>query len=102
MIACTWPAASVRLMPRRISRPPPRTWRLSTRRIGLSNAALQRNAQKLLCFDGEFHRQLLEHFLAEAIDDQAHRVFGRNAALSAIKDLVLADLRRRRLVLDLR
>ena len=61
MIACTWPASIERLMPRRISRPPPRTCRFSTLRSGLANAALQRDAQQLLRLDREFHRQLPEH-----------------------------------------
>ena len=58
-------------------------------------------AEKLLRFHGELHRQLAEDFLAEAVDDHVDRVFRRDAALAAVENLVLADLRRRRLVLDL-
>src|SRR5207245_2174383 len=43
-----------------------------------------------------------EDLLAEAVDDHRHGVFGGQAALAAIEDLVLADLRGRSLVLDLR
>ena len=54
-----------------------------------------------LRFDGEFHRQLAEDFLAEAADDHVDRVFLGDAARLAVENLVLADLRRRRFVLDL-
>ena len=39
--------------------------------------------------------------LAEPVDDHPHGIFGREAALVAVKDSVLANLRRRSLVLDL-
>src|SRR5262245_18570362 len=102
MIACTWPAAISRSMPRRIWRPPPRTCRFSIASNGLSNAALQRDAQQLLRLDRELHRQLPEHFAAEPADDHVHGVLGREPALAAVKDLVFADLRRRRFVLHAR
>src|SRR5919109_5390085 len=102
MIACTWPRSIDRSTPRRISRPPPRTCRFSTTRSRLSNAALQADAQELLRLDGEFHRQVPEHFPAEAAHDQIHRILGRQPALPAIEDLVLADFRCRRFVLDAR
>src|SRR5262249_55067997 len=50
----------------------------------------------------EFHRQFAEDLLAESVDDHRDRVFRRNAALIEIEDLLLADLRCRSLVLDLR
>ena len=53
-------------------------------------------------FDGEFHRQLAEDFFAEAVDDHRNRVFGRDAALIAVENLVLADFRGAGFVLDLR
>src|SRR5579885_2231103 len=88
MMACTCPASIDRSMPRRISRPPPRTCRFSTTRIALANAALQADAEELLRLDGEFHRQVLEHLLAEAADDHVDGVLGRETALPAVEDLV--------------
>ena len=41
------------------------------------------------------------NFLAKPIDDHPHGIFGRETALVAVKDLVLANLRRRGLVFDL-
>ena len=51
--------------------------------------------------DRELHRQLLEHLAAEAVDDHGHRVLFGDPPLAAVEQLVLADLRRRRLVFDL-
>src|SRR5439155_18495429 len=70
--------------------------------LRLAHAAFERDAQQLLRFDGEFHRQLAEDFFAEAADDQVDGIFGRQPPLAAIKDLVLADFRRGSLVLHLR
>jgi hypothetical protein len=42
----------------------------------------------------------MEDFLAEAADDHVDRVLGRESALAAVEELVLANLRRGRLVLD--
>ena len=94
-------------MPRRIVLSPDAAWRslISSMRMSSSfsrTAAFEADAEQLLRLDRELHRQLLEDFLAEAVDDHVHRVLGRDAALLAVEDLVLADLRRRGLVLDLR
>src|SRR6266705_1124277 len=106
MIACTSPSFTARSTPRRISRPSTLAWRflissntLSVIRSPLSDAAFEADPQQALSLNREFHRQLLEDFLAEAVDDHRHRVFGRQAPLLRIEDLVLADLRRGRLVL---
>ena len=72
------------------------------RRVDYPTDAFEADAEQLLRLDRELHRQLAEHFLAEAVDDHVDGVLGRDAALLAVEDLVLADLRRRRLVLDLR
>ena len=56
--------------------------------------------KQVLRFDRELHRQLLEHRLAEAVDDHVHRVLLRDPAAAAIEELVVGDLRGRRLVLD--
>ena len=68
----------------------------------LTDAAFEANGEKLLRLDRELHRQLLQHLFAKTIDDERQRVFPREAALVAIEYLVVADLRRRRLVLDAR
>src|SRR6185369_784943 len=65
------------------------------------HAAFEVDSEQLLRLDGEFHRQLAEDLLAEAAHDHRHRVFARDAALPGVKELVLTDLRGRRLVLDL-
>src|SRR6202040_3029085 len=127
MIACTSPALTERSIPRKISRPSvsracrslissistlfhqiyPRDRSTSgllflqgKYRTPSSDAAFEAHGEQLLRFDREFHRQLFQHFLAEAVDDQRHGVLGAEPALPAIEQLILADLRRRRLVLD--
>src|SRR5271155_3758510 len=67
-----------------------------------SDTPFQTYSHKLLRLDRELHRQLLQHFLAEAVDDQRHGLFGWNAARGAIEKLVVGDLRRRRFVFDAR
>src|SRR4051794_33173320 len=57
-----------------------------------SHTTFERNPQQLLRFQRELHRQLLEHFLAEAADDHAHRLLRAESALLEIEDLILADL----------
>src|SRR5580704_18807299 len=127
MIACTSPALTERSIPRRISRPSvsracrslissittlfrqiyPRDRSTSgllflqgKYRTPSTDAALEAHGEELLRFDRKFHRQLFQDFLAEAVDDQRHRILGAQAALTAIEQLVLADLRGRRFVLD--
>src|ERR1700687_3536875 len=63
-------------------------------------ASFQCDAEQLLRFDCEFHRQLLEYFAAEPAHDHRHRVLRAHPALLAGDDLVLADLGRRRCVLE--
>src|SRR5688572_31468154 len=88
-------------MPRRMSFVPPRTCRFVISSM-LSDRPFQADAQQLLRFDGELHRKLPEHVLAETVDDDVDSVLGREAALTEIENLVLADFRRGRFVLDLR
>src|SRR6476661_9055327 len=113
MMACTSPGATVSEMPRRISRSPAFAYRSfisSTKRsscdsrgaVESTDAALERDAEELLRLERELHRELLEYVLAESGDDHRHRVLSRDAALREIEDLILADLRRRRLVLQRR
>src|SRR5689334_16018321 len=94
MIAWTSPARSVRSTPFKISFPATATRRpfTSSKLFPLANASLQADPEQPGGFDRELHRQLLEHFLAEAVDDHRHRVFGRQTALALIEDLVFADL----------
>src|SRR5437879_12167139 len=70
--------------------------------LKLSDTSFEAHAQQLLRFHREFHRQFLEDFLAETVDDHVHGVLRRDAALVAVENLVLANLRRGRLVLDAR
>ena len=70
--------------------------------MSLAHRAFQRDADQLLRFDGELHRQLLDDVLDEAVDDQRDRLFFGDAALHDVELLVLGNLRRRRLVLELR
>src|SRR6185312_6589270 len=58
--------------------------------------------EQVLRLDGELHRQFLEDGLAEAAHDHVHRILLGDAALQAVEELVLADLRGARLVLDRR
>ena len=103
MMACTSPAFTVRSMPFRISRSPTVACRFLISSSGmyvLTNASFETDTEQLLRLDGELHREFLEDFLAEAVDDHRDRVFGGDAALPAVENLVLADLRGGRLVLD--
>src|SRR5574340_1022116 len=109
MIACTPPVFTTRSMPRRIGLSSTRASRPRISSNGcmlppafLTDAAFEAHTEELLRLDRELHRQLLEHFLAESADDHRHRVLGGEAALAAVEKLLLADARRRRLVLDLR
>src|ERR1700730_8356228 len=65
-----------------------------------SDASLQVDGEQLLRLDGELHRQLAEDFLTEAVDDHADRILARRAAMPGVEDLVLAELRCGRFVLD--
>src|SRR5688572_13997607 len=90
-------------MPRRMSLPSALTCRfLTSSMMYLTYRTFERHREQLLRFHRELHRQFPEHFLAEAADDHVHRVLGADAALAAVENLVLADLRRRRFVLHLR
>src|SRR5919199_946585 len=68
----------------------------------LSHTVLELQSEQALRLDGELHRQLAEDVLAEAVDDQGDGVLLRDAALLEVEELLLADARGRRLVLDAR
>src|ERR1700742_1166263 len=104
MIAWTSPSFTVSDSPWRISRSSTRTCKFLTSSSDIqlpfktnrrappaeacnaasADAAFQRNRNQLLSFHREFHRQLLQHILNEAVDDQANRLFLAQAALHAI------------------
>src|SRR5579863_1994813 len=85
-----------------INRAPNRSRVTPSSLIVSPDAAFEADGEELLRFDRELHRQFLQHVLAEAVDDQGQRVLVLDAALAAIKQLVVADLRGRRLMLDAR
>src|SRR5438093_7157187 len=66
-----------------------------------ADAPLEADAEQLLRLDGELHGKLAEDLLAESIHDHGHRVLRGEPALAAVEELILADLRRRGLVLEL-
>src|SRR5690348_11961093 len=117
MIEWTSPGFTVRFTPRRISWPSTWAWRflissklilhslnwnlcLAARRS--SDASFEADAEQLLRFDRELHRQLAEDALAEAVDDHRDGVLSFQPALTKIKELVFADFRRGRFVFHAR
>src|ERR1043166_6676631 len=102
MMALISPLLTVRLMPLRISLPSIPACKFLISNIRLTYAALKLQAQQSLGLDRKLHRQLQKHILAEAIDNQRHGVFLRDAALLQIEKLFFTDFRRRRFVLDTR
>src|SRR5215469_5572289 len=68
----------------------------------LSDTPLKTNAEQFLRLHSELHGQLLEDRLAKAVDDHGNSFLFGYAALLQVKDLVLADLRSRSLVLHAR
>src|SRR3989440_726102 len=70
--------------------------------VSLADAVFELHPKKALSLDSELHRQLAEHVLAEAVDDERDGVLLRDAALLQVKELLLADARGGGLVLDAR
>src|SRR5438445_8713692 len=68
----------------------------------LSDAAFQRDRDQFLRLDRELHRQLLQDVLDEPVDHEADGFFLRQAALHAVEQHVLGNLRRGRFVLERR
>ena len=64
-----------------------------------SDAAFQRDAEEFLCFHGQHHGQFVDVFAGIAPDNQSDSVFGRNATLVAIEQLVFGNLGSRGFVL---
>src|SRR6478672_3804399 len=107
---CTSPAFTFKSMPLRISWLSTLTCRflissklipfaslsciVSTCRIStLSDAAFQAHPQQFLRLHREFHGQLAEHTLAEAIHDHGDGIFRLQPPLPQVEELILADLR---------
>src|SRR3954447_12000352 len=76
-------------------RPRERAWRGLLGMV-LSDRAFKRDRDQLLRLDREFHRQLLQHVLDEAVDDEADGLLLRQATLDAVEQHVLGDFRGRR------
>src|SRR3546814_3296842 len=58
------------------------------------------DTQELLGFDRELHGKLLQHFAAEDVHDQRHRILGGKPARHGVEQLIVADLGGCRLMLD--
>ena len=56
------------------------------------HAPLKRNPQQLLRLDRKFHRQLLQHFLGKAVDDQRDGFLCIQPALHGVEHLVVEIL----------
>src|SRR5947209_2917359 len=67
---------------------------------GLPDASFEAHPDQLLGLDGELHRQLLDDVLDEAVDDQRHRRLVVEASALHVEELVVGDLRGRRLMLE--
>src|SRR5712692_10540582 len=68
----------------------------------LPNRALEFQTQQARSFDGKLHRQLQEDVLTKTVDDERDGVLLRDAALHQVEQLLFADARSRRLMLNLR
>src|SRR3954470_23293989 len=99
MMACTSPAFTSSDKPLRMDFSP--TFACRSLIFSMSaDAPFERNVHELVRLHGELQRQVVEDLLAEAVDDHADGVLGRQPALAQIEELILADLRGGRLVLD--
>src|SRR5271169_238644 len=116
-MAWTSPALTARLRPLRISLPSSNTINLPFRprpapalpvpalranapSLNSADAALQADRDQLLCLDREFHRQLLQYVLDEAVDDKRGCFLSRQSALPAVEQHFLGNLRGRGLVFE--
>ena len=69
------------------------------RKGALSHCSLKRDAEQLLCLDGELHGQLVKDVLGVAVDDEPNGFLLGDAPLLTVEELVLADLGGRGLML---
>src|SRR5690349_1339075 len=100
MMACSSPCGTSRSIPLRIGLPS--TSAVSPSIFSMSaNRTFQGDLQQLLRFHREFHRQLLQHLAAEAVDDEPDRILLRQPAAAAVEELVLGDAAGGRLMLHL-
>src|SRR5271169_3965293 len=65
---------------RPINRAPSNSRVMVSSLISSAHAAFETDGQELLGLDRELHGQFLQHFLAEAVDDQGHRILGTQPA----------------------
>src|SRR4051812_29333564 len=65
-----------------------------------ANGALHLELDQAVHLDGVLHRELLDDRLDEPVDDQLRRLVLRDAARHQVEELLLADLRHRRLMAD--
>src|SRR3954453_9850452 len=68
--------------------------------VALANRALHLQLDEAVHLDRVLHRQLLDDRLDEAVDDQLRRLLLREPVGHEVEELLLADLRDRRLVAD--
>ena len=73
---------TVSVRPFRIGLPATVAWRFSILQH-LTDAPFQTDPEQLLRLDRELHRQLLQHFAGEAVDDQRDRASCVEAARSS-------------------
>src|SRR6187399_1217013 len=102
MMAWTSPPFTLRESPLRMGLSPALVWRSVMRSMGLANGSFETEAEEFLRFDRELHRQFLDDFLAETVDDHRDRVLGGEAPALEVEDLIVADLGGGGLVLHLR
>src|SRR5258708_3843754 len=109
MMACTSPLFTVSDSPWRISRSSTRTCRFLTSSNDIlifpkssSNRSFKTDRDQLLRFHRKFHRQLLQHGLYKTTDHEADGFFLTQAALHAVEQHVLGNLRGGRFVLEQR
>ena len=64
----------------------------------LSYTSFERDAEELLRLDRKFHRELVHYLAGITVDNQPHGLFGRDAALLTVKELLFTDFTGCRLV----
>ena len=71
------------------------------RLYGSPHAPLEADCDKLLRLHGKLHRQFLQHVAAEPIDQKGYSLLFGQAALTAIKQLIIRELGRCCLMFEL-
>mgnify|MGYP006991679102 CR=1 FL=1 len=68
--------------------------------MSLPYTTLEGDAEEFLRLDSKLHGEFVQDLLGVTIDDQIDCIFGRNATLQAVEELILGYFRRSRFVLD--